>query len=113
MKRNLDYPIGYSDESGRLYDPGSIAVATLALSAASAGYGVMEQKKARKAQESAEMQARKMQAEKKPLEESAKLEFPALDNQGTNPFDGLLIEPTKKKGVGLGSTGFTGLGIGV
>ena len=84
-----------------------------------AGYSAVEQKKAAKdaasAQARAEMEARRIAAEKKPMEESAT----TLVDTGVFGTDtsslGLTVEPTeaKKKVTGLGTAGATtGLGFG-
>lgn len=83
-------------------------------------YSAQQQKKATgraaSAQQQAEMDARRIAAEKKPMEESATLKTNALD-AGVDPVTSLnlLVDPMQrpKKPTGLGSQmSSTGLGFG-
>lgn len=74
------------------------------------------QKQASDAQKRAEMDARRIAAEKKPMEESATLKTNALD-AGVDPLTSLnlLVDPMQrpKKSIGLGAQmSSTGLGFG-
>lgn len=78
-------------------------------------YGQQQaQKDAQDAQRRAEMEARRIAAEKKPMEETATMLTPT---DTINPLDslGLIVEadPTKRKrSTGLGTAVTTGLGFG-
>ena len=111
-----DYPIGSNNNSKfdkRLYDPVS------ALVAGGLMFGQMAmqdraQKKARRAQQNAEMDARRIAAEKKPLEESATLTSPVDDPTKMLSKLNLLVEPQQrgKSAVGFGSMTQSKLGFG-
>jgi len=69
------------------------------------------QRDAMNAQQAADMEARRIAASQKPMEETATLEIGGVDS---NPLDslGLVVNPDiekKKKPVGLGTSGTTGL----
>lgn len=80
-------------------------------------YGQQDaQKRAQEAQMQAELQARRIAAQKKPMEETATLLTPATQDNALGSL-GLLIEPDaakrKSKTTGLGSTSApVGLGFG-
>lgn len=100
-----------------------IEIAALALGGLALGSSVVsaqQQKKATQrasdAQRNAEMEARRIAAEKKPMEETATLKTNALD-AGVDPVTSLnlLVDPMQrpKKPTGLGtSMSSTGLGFG-
>lgn len=88
-------------------------------------FGALGQRKAAKeaaaAQEKAAMEARKIAASQKPMEESATLLLNTGVEDNTLGSLGLMIDPTKKKPapslstsgtIGLSSTGTTTLGFG-
>lgn len=90
------------------------------LGVGSSVYSAQQQNKATKAasdaQRNAEMEARRIAAEKKPMEERATLKTNALDT-GVDPLTSLnlLVDPMQrpKKPTGLGtSMSSTGLGFG-
>ena len=72
------------------------------------------QKKAQRSQESAELEARRIAAEKKPLEESATLTAPIDDPSKMLSRLNLLVEPQQrgKSAVGFGSMTQSKLGFG-
>lgn len=73
------------------------------------------QKDAQNAQRQAEMEARRIASEKKPMEESATLKTNTGISSGTLDYLGLTIEPTEKKktsSLGVSQTS-SGLGFGV
>lgn len=72
------------------------------------------QKKAADAQNKAEMEARRIAAQKKPLEETATLTTAATDPTKALGSLNLLVEPGQRqsKGVGLGSLSTSVLGFG-
>lgn len=81
------------------------------------GSTVMQQRaqdRARQAQQDAEMRARKIAAEKKPLEESATLTSPVDDPTKMLSKLNLLVEPQQrtKSAVGFGSMTQSKLGFG-
>lgn len=97
----------------------AIGISTLGLSEM-AYYQPKEQRNAQKeamtAQQRAEMEARRIAAQKKPMEEAATLKTNAL-SAGVDPLTSLnlLVDPMKrpKKSTGLGtSMSSTGLGFG-
>lgn len=76
-------------------------------------YGQKEaQKKATAAQQQADMEARRIAASQKPMEESATLLTDTGIGENTLGSLGLMVEPTtpkKKQTTGLSTTGSTGL----
>lgn len=88
------------NDHGRLHDPISATIAAAVIGAGASVYSAQEQKKQAKkalnAQQASEMEARRIQAEMKPLEESATLSL-ADSGVSNDPFQGLLIEPVDKK----------------
>jgi hypothetical protein len=93
--------------------------AAVITSLALAGYQTVEQKKAQskaqEAQRAAEMEARRIQAEKMPMEESATLALNPLTGDNANHLDslGLLVKPNKRKSAeGLGTTAGSTVGLG-
>lgn len=90
----------------------------LAVAAIGTTYSAIEQKKAQKksmdAQMQAELNARRIAAEQKPMEESAKLELAPQSGAGGGIMD-LMINPDFKKKPSIGSgtaSSSVGLGIG-
>lgn len=94
-------------------------VASAVLGVGSSVYSAQQQKKASQAasdaQQRAEMEARRIAAQKKPMEETATLKTNALD-AGVDPVTSLnlLVDPMQRpKKTGLGtSMSSTGLGFG-
>jgi hypothetical protein len=120
-----EYPLGYPHRTKELQDPVS---ALLVASIGMAGYSAYSQSqsasKAQAAQNEAELRAREIAAEKKPLEESATLKTNAINSANNLGALGLLIAPDENmrpksmslggnKSSGVGSTTATGLGFGV
>jgi hypothetical protein len=118
MRNRLkEYPFGYELHDGRLYDSVLSAVTNIA----TLGYtGQREaEKKAQDAQNQAmeeakrqEMEARRIAASAKPLEEQATLLTGGAKGSVLGNL-GLMVEPTTKKVSTLGGTTTTGLGFGV
>lgn len=117
-----DYPIGYPNKDGRLYDPVTAAVI---VGTVATGYSMREQQMASKkageqqamAQEQArqqDLEARRIAASAKPQEEQATLLTKAAQGNVLGNL-GLMVEPTKKKDVATlgGTSSGTGLGFGV
>lgn len=109
MRNRLkEFPIGCKSEDGRLHDS-VIETFTNVLSLGAVGQRKAE-KEAMEKQQLAEMQARKIAASKKPMEETATLGIDTGDKTSALGSLGLLIEPDKnKKPKGLGTSGSTGL----
>ncbi len=94
-----------------------MGVMEIALGALMVGSTVQQQRaqnKAADAQKKAEMQARKIAAEKKPMEETATLSFGDTQPQDTLGSLGLLVDPQQrsKTQLGMGSPTVSKLGFG-
>jgi len=118
MRNRLkEYPFGYELHDGRLYD----SVLSAVTNVVTLGYtGQQEaQKKAQEAQNAAaeearkqDLEARRIAASAKPMEEQATLLTGGSKGSVLGNL-GLMVEPTTKKTSTLGGTTTTGLGFGV
>lgn len=110
MMRNRlkEFPIGCKSEDGRLHDS-VIETFTNVLTLGATGQR-KAQKEAAEAQKQADLRARRIAAEQKPMEETATLGMDTGARASALGSLGLLIEPDKaKKPKGLGTSGSTGL----
>lgn len=115
MKR---FDLYHENDGYRLMEPMTVMAIAATIGAGATAYSAVEQKsaakKARNAQEQQAMEARRIAAEGKPLEESATLTFQDQMNSDTLGSLGLMVAPDmakKKNATGLGSsTGGVGLG---
>lgn len=115
MRNRLkEFPIGCKSDDGRLYDPVTATVIAVGMIGGSM-YSANEQRKATRdasnAQQRAAMDARRIAAEQKPMEEKATLGIDTGGQTSALGSLGLLIEPDKaKRPTGLNVSGKSGLG---